>query len=41
MHPGEATAIGNILSQMLEDGTFADLKEARNCVADSFEIKIY
>ena len=39
--PGEATAIGNILSQMLEDGTFADLKEARNCVADSFEIKIY
>ena len=39
--PGEAAAIGNILSQMLEDGTFADLKEARNCVADSFEIKIY
>ena len=27
--PGEATAIGNILSQMLEEGTFADLKEAR------------
>ena len=39
--PGEATAIGNILSQMLEEGTFADLKDARNCVAKSFEIKVY
>ena len=39
--PSEATAIGNILSQMLEEGIFTDLKEARNCVADSFEIKIY
>ncbi len=39
--PGEATAIGNILSQMLEEGIFTDLKEARNCVANSFEIKIY
>lgn len=39
--PGEATAIGNILAQMLEEGTFADLKEARECVADSFEIQIY
>ena len=39
--PGEATAIGNILTQMLGCGVFADLKEARTCVADSFEIRIY
>lgn len=39
--PGEATAIGNILSQMLEEGVFADLKEARDCVASSFDITIY
>lgn len=39
--PGEATAIGNILAQMMGDGTFADLKEARNCVAESFGIKIF
>jgi rhamnulokinase len=39
--PGEATAIGNILAQMLGEGVFADLKEARCCVADSFEISIY
>jgi rhamnulokinase len=39
--PGEATAIGNILAQMLQDGVFADLTEARACVAKSFEIKIY
>lgn len=37
--PGEATAIGNILAQMLEAGVFADLKEARTCVAESFEVK--
>ncbi|MCI6552659.1 MAG: rhamnulokinase [Lachnospiraceae bacterium] len=39
--PGEATAIGNILAQMLEEGEFGDLREARRCVADSFEIMIY
>ncbi len=39
--PGEATAIGNILAQMMGEGTFADLKEARNCVAESFDIKIF
>ena len=39
--PGEATAIGNILAQMMGDGTFTDLKEARNCVAESFGIKIF
>ena len=39
--PGEATAIGNVLAQMMGDGTFTDLKEARNCVAESFDIKIF
>ncbi len=39
--PGEATAIGNILAQMLANGTFANLTEARACVAESFEIMIY
>lgn len=39
--PGEATAIGNILAQMIEEGVFADLASARQCVADSFEIQIY
>ncbi len=39
--PIEATAIGNLLAQMLRDGTFADLTEARQAVADSFEIKEY
>lgn len=39
--PGEATALGNILTQMIQDGEFTDLKKARECVAESFEIKIY
>ena len=39
--PTEATAIGNILAQMLSDGTFNTLTEARTCVHNSFEIKKY
>ncbi len=39
--PGEATAIGNLLVQMLYDQQFADLKEARECVKNSFDIKKY
>ncbi len=39
--PGEATALGNILSQMIENGLFGSLEQARRCVADSFEIKEY
>lgn len=39
--PGEATAIGNILAQMLQEGVFANLQEARCCVADSFAVEIY
>lgn len=39
--PTEATAIGNIMVQMLSDGVFAELSEARRCIRKSFNIKIY
>lgn len=39
--PTEATAIGNITVQMLHDGVFANLPEARTCIAKSFDIKYY
>ena len=39
--PSEATAIGNIVVQMLHDGVFKDLPEARTCVRDSFDVKMY
>lgn len=39
--PGEATAIGNLLAQMLKTGVFQSLKEARDCVAESFAVKEY
>lgn len=37
--PIEATAIGNIMAQMLRDHVFEDLKEARQVVAKSFDVK--
>lgn len=39
--PTEATAIGNLLAQMLADGVFEDAAEARSCVAESFELKYF
>ena len=39
--PTEATAIGNLTVQMLQDGVFADLPEARTCIGKSFDIKYY
>lgn len=39
--PTEATAIGNLMVQMLHDGVFQNLKEARQCVRESFDIKHY
>lgn len=39
--PGEATAIGNLIAQMIRDGQFNELSEARRCVMKSFEIKRY
>lgn len=39
--PTEATAIGNITVQMLQDNVFADLPAARTCIGQSFDIKYY
>ena len=39
--PGEATAIGNIVAQMIKAGEFKGLKEARACIYESFEVKKY
>ncbi len=39
--PSEATAIGNIIVQLLHDGIFKDLPEARTCVRESFDVVMY
>lgn len=39
--PGEATAIGNLLAQMLAAGEFESLKQARETVYRSFAVKEY
>ncbi|MGL6201419.1 MAG: rhamnulokinase [Lachnospiraceae bacterium] len=39
--PTEATAIGNVLVQMLYAGEFTDLTEGRSIIKQSFEIKEY
>ncbi len=39
--PTEATAIGNITAQMLKAGEYKDLKEAREAIFNSFEIREY
>ncbi len=39
--PSEATATGNIAAQMISNGVFDTLQEARRCIMDSFEIQIY
>ena len=39
--PSEATAIGNVIVQMLHDGVFTSLPEARTCVGESFDVAIY
>ena len=39
--PEEATAIGNLLAQMMAVGAIKDLAEARRVVANSFEMKHY
>ena len=38
--PVEGTAIGNIMVQMLRDGTYQDLPEARKNIAKSFDVKL-
>ncbi len=37
--PSEATGLGNIVAQMIEDGVFKDLKSARENIFSSFAIK--
>lgn len=39
--PTEATAIGNMTVQMMQAGELGSLKEARNCIFASNDIKIY
>lgn len=39
--PTEATALGNLLAQMIQKGEFKDLDEARECIARSFPLKCY
>lgn len=39
--PGEATAIGNLIAQMINGGEFEGLKDARKCVYESFDIQTY
>lgn len=39
--PGEATAIGNMMAQMIKNKELEDLAEARKCVARSFDVKKY
>lgn len=39
--PGEATAVGNIMAQMIHNGELENLAVARKCVAESFRISHY
>ena len=39
--PFEATAIGNIMCQMITDKTIKDLDEGRMVVRESFDVKVY
>lgn len=39
--PTEATAVGNLAVQMISEGALSDLKDARDCVRRSFDIKEY
>ncbi|WOO39131.1 rhamnulokinase [Anaerocolumna sp. AGMB13020] len=39
--PSEATALGNILAQMLKTDVFEDIIEARKCVYDSFGVRVF
>ncbi|AQR96271.1 rhamnulokinase [Clostridium saccharoperbutylacetonicum] len=39
--PVEATAIGNIVAQMIRKNVFKDLSEARKAIKESFDIKVF
>lgn len=37
--PTEATAVGNLMAQMMADGVWQDVPEARRCIYQSFDIQ--
>ena len=39
--PGEATAIGNLAAQMLQDGVYSSVEEVRTAIGVSFDMKKY
>lgn len=39
--PTEATAVGNLAAQMIAAGELRDLKAARACIAESFEMNMF
>lgn len=39
--PVEATAMGNLAVQMIAEGEFSGLEDARKCIMESFPIKVY
>lgn len=39
--PGEATALGNIVAQMIGTGDFESVKQARECIFKSFAVKTF
>lgn len=39
--PGEATAIGNITLQMITDNVFSSDKDAKKCIRESFDTKVF
>lgn len=39
--PTEATALGNLLVQMMYAGDFSDVASARRCIKESFDIDVY
>ena len=39
--PVEATAVGNIVTQLISKGIFKDLGEARQVIKESFDIKVF
>ncbi|MBR2530260.1 MAG: rhamnulokinase [Lachnospiraceae bacterium] len=39
--PSEATALGNILTQMIRHGDFKDVSDARQCVRRSFTVRTF
>ncbi len=39
--PGEGTALGNLMVQMIRGGVFVDLEEARHAIRPSFDLKEY